>query len=35
MYLALTDEQSFLQEAATEALARFKTVGAARGARSG
>ena len=30
MYLALTDEQSFLQQAAADALARHKTVEAAR-----
>ncbi|UTI63676.1 acyl-CoA/acyl-ACP dehydrogenase [Paraconexibacter antarcticus] len=35
MYLALTDEQSFLQEAATAALARCKTVEAARAALDG
>ncbi len=35
MYLALTDEQSFLQEAARDALARHKTVEAARAALDG
>jgi alkylation response protein AidB-like acyl-CoA dehydrogenase len=35
MYLALTDEQSFLQEAARDALARHKTVEAARDALDG